>query len=383
MDTNGHNDTPDPGSRSTYGDLLIEVDAMFDDVLEQATIDTKTSIDQANARLLVLTSEMDRRGISETVHGLSTTAWLRHRCRMTGREASGTLKTARTLAEMPLVAEQAVTGNIVTSGVRLLSRARDRHPEAFTHHEKVFAGVATYLNARDLRIAVAHWDQAVDFEMNLNDAEADADTKELFFNQSYQGKWDMQGRFGTADGHVVRTALRGYIQGTYLDGDDKRPMPQRLADAQIGICRFWLDHNTDVETSGGEKPHITVTVPYQILTGRKQQLPELDGYSIDPSTLKRWACDAGIVRIITDADSQPLDVGRRTRTIPPALRRALDLRDEGCTWPGCCAPTSWCDAHHIVHWADGGDTNLINTQLLCRKHHTRTHRDEAAPRPEP
>jgi len=130
------------------------------------------------------------------------------------------------------------------------------------------------------------------------------------------------------------------------------------------------------------KPHIAVTVPYEILTGTRRQLPELDGYAIDPETLKRWACDAGIVRIITNGDSQPIDVGRRTRTIPPALRRALDLRDKGCVWEGCNAPASWCDAHHIIHWADGGETNLTNTQLLCRKHHTRTHRVEASP-PEP
>ncbi len=145
---------------------------------------------------------------------------------------------------------------------------------------------------------------------------------------------------------------------------------------------FWLDHNTTVETSGGEKPHITVTVDYEILTGDKQQLPELDGYTIDPETLRRWACDAGIVRIITNGDSRPIDVGRRTRTIPPALRRALELRDGGCVWEGCNAPVSWCDVHHIIHWANGGETNTHNCELLCRKHHTRTHRDHTAP-PEP
>ena len=382
METNRHIDTPHDGSGSAYRDLLAEVGAMFDDVLEKATIDAKTDVDLANARLLVLTEELDRRQITETSHALSTTQWLRYRCRMTAREASGTLKTARALAHMPAVAEEAVTGAIVTSGVKLLTRARDRHPNDFVDHEPIFADAATYLNARDLRIAVEHWDQQVDFEGALDDVEAEAATRELFFNQSYRGKWDMQGRFGVGEGHVINTALRGYIQGTYIDGDDKRPMPQRLADAQIGIHQFWLDHNTTVETSGGEKPHITVTVPYEILTGDKQQLPELDGYAIDPETLRRWACDAGIVRIITDGDSQPIDVGRRTRTIPPALRRALDLRDGGCVWEGCNAPASWCDAHHIIHWADGGETNLNNCQLLCRKHHTRTHRNETTP-PEP
>jgi hypothetical protein len=383
MDANSHNNTPDHAPSSPYQDLLAEADLMFDDVLLKATVEAKGDIDRANARLLVLTNELDRRRVTEASHGLSTTSWLRHSCRMTAREASGAVKTARALTEMPLVAEQAVTGSIVTSGVKLLTRARDRHPEAFIDHEPIFADAATYLNARDLRIAVAHWDQQVDYEDALGEVEDDAARRELFFNQSYQGSWDMQARFGVIDGHVIRTALRGYIQGTYLNGDDKRPMPQRLADAQIGICRFWLDHNTTVETSGGEKPHITVIVDYEVLTGTKQQLPELDGHAIDPEALKRWACDAGIVRIIANGDSQPIDVGRRTRTIPPALRRALDFRDKGCTWEGCHAPASWCDAHHIIHWADGGETNLNNTRLLCRKHHTRTHQEQKASQPEP
>ena len=378
MDINRHHNLPDDTSGSAYQELLAEVDAMFDDVLEKATIDAKTDMDRAYARLLVLTNELDQRQVAETEHGLSTTKWLRHSCRMTGREASGTVKTARALAAMPLIGEEAVTGAIVTSGVKLLTQARDRHPDEFPSHEAIFADAATYLNARDLRIAVAHWDQQVDFEGALDEVRDDADTRELFFNQSYQGKWDIQGRFGVTDGHVIHTALRGYVQGSYMDGDDRRPMPQRLADAAVGIHQYWLDHNDTVETSGGEKPHITVTVPYEILTGDKKQLPELDGYAIDPETLKRWACDAGIVRIITNGDSQPIDVGRRTRTIPPALRRAIDQRDKGCTWTGCGAPVSWCDVHHIVHWVNGGDTSLENCQLLCRKHHTMTHRIEAA-----
>ena len=371
------------GSVSPYRDLLGEVGAMFDDVLVKATIEAKTDVDRANARLLVLTDELDRRQVTESVCGLSTKDWLRSECRMTAREASGTVKTARALAKMPTVAEQAVTGNIVTSGVKLLAMSRDRHPDEFASHEDVFAEAAARLDPGDLRGAVSRWEQDIDYDEALRDAEYDAWGREVFFNQSYNGRWDLHATFGVADGHVINTALRGYIQASYLNGDDNRAIYERLADATVGIHQFWLDHNTSVETSGGEKPHITVTVPYEILTGTKRRLPELDGYAIDPETLRRWACDAGIVRIITNGDSQPIDVGRRTRTIPPALRRALDLRDSGCVWAGCGAPASWCDAHHIIHWADGGDTNLTNTQLLCRRHHTRTHRQEATRPPEP
>jgi hypothetical protein len=380
MDSNSHIDAPHGDSASAYQGLLAEVETMFDDVLEKATIVAKTDVDRANARMLVLTEELDRRRVTETGHGLSTTAWLQYRCRMTPREASGTVKTARALAHMPQVAEKAVTGEIVTSSVKLLARTRDRHPDEFSVHESVFADTAVRLDPSDLRVAVSEWEQDIDFKEALADVEYDTWGRELFFNQSYGGRWDIHGTFGVADGQVINTALQGYVQRSYIDEADNRSMCARLADASVAIHRFWLDHNDTVETSGGEKPHITVTVPYEILTRTRRQLPELDGYTLDPATLKRWACDAGIVRIILDGNSQPIDVGRRTRTIPPALRRALELRDRGCNWPGCNAPPAWCDAHHIIHWADGGDTNLENCQLLCRKHHTWTHQGRQ-PRP--
>ncbi|MEN8237888.1 MAG: DUF222 domain-containing protein [Actinomycetota bacterium] len=383
MDTNRLSDAPADTSGSVYQDLLAEVDAMFDDDLLQATIDAKTACDTANARLLVLTDEVDRRRVTETIHALSVTQWLRHMCRMTAREASGTVKTARALAHMPKVAAEAVVGNIVSSGVKLLAMTRDRHPDEFADQGTALLDIAVHGDTKDLRVAVSQWEQEVDYDTALADAQHDAKTRELFFNQSYRGRWDMHASFGVADGHVINTALQGYAQRSYIDGNDNRSIYERLADATVGIHQFWLDHNTTVATSGGEKPHITVTVPYEILTGTRKQLPELDGYAIDPSTLQRWACDAGIVRIITNGDRQPIDVARRTRTIPPALRRALELRDGGCVWPGCSTPASWADVHHIIHWAHGGETNMDNCQLLCRKHHTWTHRIDATRPPEP
>ncbi len=89
-------------------------------------------------------------------------------------------------------------------------------------------------------------------------------------------------------------------------------------------------------------------------------------------TARRLACDASRVEVRHDSDGSVLDVGRRTRTIPPALRRALDARDRGCRFPGC-GGLRFTDAHHIVHWADGGETKLDNTLLLCRSHHRRVH----------
>ena len=77
--------------------------------------------------------------------------------------------------------------------------------------------------------------------------------------------------------------------------------------------------------------------------------------------------------LAADTAGSLLDVGRKTRTVPPAMRRALDHRDGGCRFPGC--GNRFCDAHHITHWADGGETRLDNLVLLCRRHHRAVHEE--------
>ena len=85
---------------------------------------------------------------------------------------------------------------------------------------------------------------------------------------------------------------------------------------------------------------------------------------------RRIACDASIVRAVMAGPSEPLDLGRRTPLVSAAQRRAVILRDRSCRFLGCDRPPVWCDAHHIVHWEDGGPTDLCNLILLCRRHHT-------------
>src|SRR5690606_15921228 len=96
-----------------------------------------------------------------------------------------------------------------------------------------------------------------------------------------------------------------------------------------------------------------------------------DGTRVSAETSRRIACDASIVRVTRAHNGSVLDVGRRTRTIPPALRRALDVRDRGCRFPGC--GRRFTDAHHVKHWADGGPTSLANCLLLCAWHHRLVH----------
>jgi len=114
-----------------------------------------------------------------------------------------------------------------------------------------------------------------------------------------------------------------------------------------------------------------------------QAVLEVDEAPVDISyeTSQRLACDAATVVMRHGPDGSVLDVGRKTRTIPPAIRRALDARDARCQFPGCTARR--CDAHHLVHWADGGATSLDNLVLLCRRHHRAAHEGGFAIRRDP
>ncbi|HSJ50898.1 MAG TPA: HNH endonuclease [Actinomycetota bacterium] len=138
---------------------------------------------------------------------------------------------------------------------------------------------------------------------------------------------------------------------------------------------------------GGERPHLVVTVPVEALVQASEErsaadpaqpmdsVPELDHVGpVGPEVVRRLACDAQVRRVVLSGRSEPLDVGRRTPVISPAMRRALIVRDGGCRFPGCDRPPSWCDGHHVVPWAEGGPTALANLLLLCRRHHRLVHR---------
>jgi hypothetical protein len=138
------------------------------------------------------------------------------------------------------------------------------------------------------------------------------------------------------------------------------------------------------------QPRVTVGVDLEALERRAGptlvRRVRADGAELgrlSAETLRRIACDAGVTRVVTDGESAPLDVGRTTRVVPPALWRALVVRDGGCVDPGCDRPPGWCDAHHRVHWVDGGATSLDNLELRCRRHHRAVHESAREGRPEP
>jgi hypothetical protein len=158
---------------------------------------------------------------------------------------------------------------------------------------------------------------------------------------------------------------------------DTRDPARRRADAFERILRS-AAAAPDLPEHSGWRPTISVLTDYDAL---RAQLPGIggvldDGTPLSAAGVRRLACDAGVLPVVLGTDSAVLDLGRSARLVPPGLRRALVVRDRGCAWPGCDRPPGWCDAHHILHWVDGGPTCPGNCVLLCRRHHTLAHRGD-------
>jgi hypothetical protein len=193
----------------------------------------------------------------------------------------------------------------------------------------------------------------------------------------------LQGLLDPAAGDVVLCALTAATPVPARHDD--RTATQRRADALVEVCAGWLASGA-APTNGGIRPQVQVTVSLRTLRDRPGapesnpgapllgDVPVLAcGQPVTPGQARRLACDAAVVPVVLGGDSEPLDIGRLTRVVPVGMRRALGLRDGGCRFPGCDRPTTWCDAHHLQPWADGGATSLDNLILLCAHHHTLVH----------
>ncbi len=146
----------------------------------------------------------------------------------------------------------------------------------------------------------------------------------------------------------------------------------RRADALALVAESFLAHGA-VETTGTDRHQIVVHVAKETLRDRTAGCCEFEhGPSMAAETARRLACDASVVELVENGDGEPLNVGRKRRTISAPLRRALNARDKGCRFPGC-ANSHYIDAHHIEHWVNGGETKPSNLVSLCRFHHRAVH----------
>jgi hypothetical protein len=265
---------------------------------------------------------------------------------------------------------------VSASAVEVLASAREAAPEPFGRSETALLEAARSMGFAELRATTDAWRVAADRDLASQEEDNRHERRRLDFCPDVVGMTRVQGELDAEDGQVLITAIRAQMDSETRSARrvDARTPTQRRADALGEICRQWLGSG-DRPAIGGERPHVVVTIDMDALTRRRTGNARLeDTGAITPEAARRIACDADATRVITRGASQPLELGRRTRVVPPGLRRAIAVRDGGCRFPGCGRPPGWCDAHHVRHWADGGDTSLSNLVLLCRPHHRAIHR---------
>ena len=404
-------------------------------------------INSAEARMMTLIAEFDRRGGWKDGGYSSCAEWLAWRIGTKIGTARERVRTARALERLPQTADALKHGTISYAKVRALTRVATPEREAELL-EFARAGSAAKLE-RTVRMLKK---LSRDAELTAEQARRRSRTFSVFVDGD--GMYVVKGRLEPEVGAVLMRAVEaasdalfrreeGAGSGSHEGGargaggsgrsvgreaGDARPEPkQRRADAVGLLAERALaagfgggehpESEGEVDEVGGdldELDGVQTTESNAALRGAPAETPgakaenaantsarvgsgtraeryqvmvhcdaatlaaegepgrsDLDGIRVSAETSRRMACDAAVVAMVHAKDGSMLSVGRRTRTIPPHIRRALEERDRGCRFPGCgCRFT---EAHHVKHWADGGETSLRNTLLLCRRHHRAVH----------
>ncbi len=183
----------------------------------------------------------------------------------------------------------------------------------------------------------------------------------------------LEGTVDLVDAEIVEVAVQTAAESLSLPADTTTA--ERRARGLVAIARHFLDHAAHPAASRVGRPHVIVLVDLDVLEARAGGSATLSsGTVVTGDQARRLAADANITRIITKGRSEPLDVGRSTRTVPPALAKAVIARDRHCRFEQCTAPPWACDIHHRIPWTNRGPTALHNLGLLCWFHHEHVHR---------
>jgi hypothetical protein len=243
--------------------------------------------------------------------------------------------------------------------------------------ESMLVDNARTLDSRGLKQAARHILAWLDQDGPEPADSPEPPTNELHVDTQRNGDVRFVGRLGPEAGALLVGLLSPLAKPRPSDGvRDWRGVGERQGDAFAELLQLTANAAA-APIDGGERPHLTLTMPLDDLRaeiGHAQLGADLG--SLSARQVRRIACDAKVLPMVLDGDSQPLDVGRAKRTAPPGVRKALVWRDGGCAFPTCARPAEWTDAHHVRHWVDGGLTTVANMVLLCRRHHTLIHQSE-------
>jgi hypothetical protein len=332
--------------------------------LEQEICELAAHLAAGTCRWLLLIEEFDRRrgwaewGVRSCAH------WLSWRCSIGLVAAREHVRVARQLPDLPHVRRFFGSGELSYTKVRAVTRVAT--PET----EDKLVELALHATGAQLDKLIRGYRSALG--ATLATAQTAYERRSVGWSWEEDGSLQVHARLPADQGALLLAALRSFEEGQGADDDPGA----RAADALASLARAGLDSSSAGRARGpaGADPwELVVHVDVESLgQDRIVERSELEnGPSLAPETVRRLSCDAGVVRIV-ERDGQPISVGRRTRTIPPALRRALRSRDDGCRFPGC-VHRRFLHAHHIHHWARGGPTTLHNLVQLCSYHHRLVH----------
>jgi hypothetical protein len=355
----------------------------------------------ATCQFLLLVADFDERQGWADWQLPSCAAWLSWKCQIAPGTAREQVRVARSVAEYPVIRREFAAGRLSYAKVRALTRIVT--PETETD----LVEMATPMTASQLeRFAQAH--------RRVSEAghERPRPARRLGWNQVGDLDYKFGAIFPSEEAAVIFQALRaaredlvhphGDHDHEHEDAGTEPPPAQlesteNLADALVQICASYLSARAGA-ADNPDTYQVIIHAGVRAVTGAEPE-PEPepsgvsaetlpfwhpahpdrchldDGPAVSPATLALVGCDATISTMIHDQSGAVIDVGRRTRKVPPALRRALRERDQGrCRYPGCDSRRT--DAHHIRYWSHGGQTKLANLISFCKKHHRRVHEQD-------
>ena len=352
----------------------VELDRLGDEIAELSA-----HLDAATARLLDLIREFDARGGWNTGFP-SCAAWLSWRVGLDSGAARERVRVARALGALPRLAEALAHGELSYAKVRALTRVATPETEA-----RLLA-VGRAGTAAHVERIVRGW-RRVDRLAEAREAARQHAGRALHVYSDEDGTVVIRGRLAPEVGALLLRALdaaretlyqrAGRPGGAASATDPALEAPtraQQQADALALLAETALHHALD-PGAPGERYQVVVHVDAAVLEDPAQpgQSALDQGIHVSAETSRRLACDASRVVMRHDHEGRVVEVGARTRTIPPALRRALHHRDQTCRFPGCGGRVG--QGHHVRHWAHGGPTTLMNLVLLCRRHHRAVHEE--------
>jgi len=337
--------------------------------------------ERLGAEVVRITAEWNARGAWAADGFVSPTAWLAANGRMTRAGAGRVVRSARHVAKFAVTGDALADGRVTAEKLELLAEVARGREEFYTRDEELLLDLAGRLDVRDLTVALRTWRMLADDEAADDDAKDAFDRVHLDIANGLLGS-ELAGFLDPHGTTVLANALDLIEPPDPTTGPDApdlaRTLSQRRGEGLVKLAQHYLETRHGAGTSGRAVASVTVVfTPEHDRWLLEDHRCELEGFGPVPrSTVERLACDARTAWLTLgglDGQHEVLNLGREHRTVTPAQRRAVTVRDRHCQHPGCRAPARWCDVHHLVAWEHDGTTDMANLVLLCRRHHVAVH----------